>query len=100
MSLSTKCISLTVNGLHLLLVSVKGGGKQRWVCSFPFSNQMTPYSAYYTYIPYISIMSDYCPWSNFSQIHQCLSAQSSNGTEVIKSRRRRQDSQGHDGVAL
>ena len=45
--------------------------------SFLFPNLMTPHSAHYTYIPYISIVSNYCPRSNFSQIHQWLSAQAS-----------------------
>jgi len=62
-----------VNGLHLLLVTVKRGGRQRFI---PFSK--CDDSTFSTlYIPYISIVSNYCPWSNFGQIHQWLSAQAS-----------------------
>jgi len=54
----------------------------------PFSKFDDSNSAYYKYILYIPTVSNYCPWSNFSQIHQRLSAQTSNDTEVRAASRR------------
>ena len=56
----------------------------------PLSKSDDSNSAYYKYILYIPIVSNYCPSSNFSQIHQCLSAQTSNDTEVRAASRRAQ----------